>query len=88
MLYKAQRKYIGSTKSKMDILKNSIDVELIYNNRKQEIDKILNEKDYDGLLRIYNRKSLHERVSGIFNLSSKEYPNLVLRLLKSDKKEW
>ena len=43
--------------------------------------------DEFALLRVYNRKSLHERVSGIFNLSSKEYPNLVLRLLKSDKKE-
>ena len=84
---KPKENTLEALKSKMDILKNSIDVELIYNNRKQEIDKILNEKDYDGLLRIYNRKSLHERVSGIFNLSSKEYPNLVLRLLKSDKKE-
>ena len=83
---KPQENSLEALKHQMELLKNSINVELIYQNRKHEIDQIIESKDYAGLLRIYNRKSLHERVSPILKLSAKEYPNLILRLLKTDKK--
>ena len=60
---KPQENSLEALKSQMELLKNSINVELIYQNRKHEIDQIIGNKDYAGLLRIYNRKSLHERVS-------------------------
>lgn len=84
---KPQENSLEALKHQMELLKNSIDVELIYQNRKREINQIIENKDYASLLRIYNRKSLHERVSPILKLSAKEYPNLILRLLKTDKKD-
>lgn len=66
---------------------DSIDIENIYQTKKKKIDQILDKEDYDGLLRIYNRKSFPSRISKFFELSKKEgYPNLVLRLLKTGKK--
>lgn len=84
---KPKENSLEALKSQLEIVKSSINVEEIYQNRKNEIDNILKNEHYDGLLRIYNRKSLHERISSILKLSSKEYPNLILRLLKTDKKD-
>lgn len=72
---------------KKNELSQSIDVTSIYDNCKSRIDGILERKDYNGLLKIYNRKSLHNRVSPIFHLAKNEYPNLVLRLLKTRHKQ-
>lgn len=83
---KPQENSLEALKLQMEELTNAINVDLIYQKRKDEIDQIIENKDYSGLLRIYNRKSLHERVSPILRLSAKEYPNLILRLLKTDKK--
>lgn len=66
---------------------NSIDIPQIYNQSKQKIDAIVTSQDYDNLLKIYNRKSLHLQISGILKLSSNEYPKLILRMMKTDKKE-
>lgn len=66
---------------------SSIDVDAIYNQRKQEIDKIISDKDYNGLLMVFNRKSLLNRISPILELNNKAYPQLVLRLLKTNKRE-
>lgn len=63
----------------------SVHVDEIYKMRKQEIDRIIDTEDYNGLLMVYNRKSLHNRVSSIMELRS--YPQLVLRLLKSNKRD-
>lgn len=68
---------------KKDELAQSIDVTRIYDGCKRCIDDIIERRDYNGLLKIYNRKSLHNRVSHFFNLGRNEYPNLVLRLLKT-----
>ncbi len=65
----------------------SIDVEKIYYDYKQRIDSILTTRDYSNLLSIFNRKGLHRNVASIFGLTSSGYPNLVLNLLKTDKKE-
>lgn len=66
---------------------NAIDVDKIYNDYKAMIDSILVAKDYTKLLSIYNRKSLLRRVDGFFNMTSNGYANLVLNLLKTDKRE-
>lgn len=65
----------------------AIDVDKIYNDYKVMIDDVLSTKDYTKLLSIYNRKSLHMRVGDFFNMLSNGYPNLVLNLLKTDKRE-
>lgn len=66
---------------------NSIDVEKIYNDNKKLINDVIQTNDYSKLLSIYNRKSLHKRVANIFNLTPNGYPNLVLNLLKTEKRE-
>ena len=65
----------------------AIDVEKMYNAVEVKVNKIIADKNLDELLKIYNRKRLHERVSKFFRLSNNEYPQLVLRLLKTDKKD-
>lgn len=64
-----------------------IDVDNIYAKYNNEINEILKNRDYNRLLRIYNRKSLSERVSSIFGLANKTYPVLVLNLLKTVKRK-
>jgi Predicted ATP-dependent endonuclease of the OLD family len=62
----------------------SIDVDNIYAENKQKIDNILNARDYQSLLCIYNRKSLATRVSHFFGLAgNNKYPDFVLKLLKT-----
>ena len=65
----------------------AIDVDKIYNDYKAMIDGVLASKDYTKLLSIYNRKSLYRRVDDFFNMKSNGYANLVLNLLKTDKRE-
>lgn len=43
----------------------------------------ISNRDYSGLLKIYNRKSLAARISESLGLSKAEYPKMVLRLLQS-----
>ena len=83
---KPQTNTIEALQRQMDTLVTSIKVHEIYSKIKEEVDTIINNKDYDSLLKIYNRKSLHLRISHHLKLSPKEYPNLVLRLLKTEKK--
>ena len=65
----------------------AIDIDGIYSKNRDRIEKIIREKDYNGLLFIYNSKSMPKRVSGIFGLSNNGYPNMVLNLFKSDKRD-
>ena len=65
----------------------AIDVDKIYNDYKQIINEVLTTRDYSKLLSIFNRKGLHRSVASIFGLTSYGYPNLVLNLLKTDKKD-
>ena len=65
-----------------------IDVDQIYATNKTMIDTILSTNDYQKLLFIYNRKSLASRVSAIFGLAGpNKYPDFVLKLLKTNKRE-
>ncbi|MBR0503706.1 MAG: AAA family ATPase [Paludibacteraceae bacterium] len=77
---------IKALKSQYESYVKSIDIDNIYKSVEEKVNKILADKDLDKLLMVYNRKSLHERVSGSFKLSKNEYPKLVLRLLKTEKK--
>ena len=78
---------IQDLKDGIDNTVKAIDVNKIYNDYKTIIDGILATRDYTKLLSIYNRKSLHRRVDGFFNMKSNGYANLVLNLLKTEKRE-
>lgn len=74
-------------KDSLETTVKSVDVDGIFQKYKDRVEKIINERDYMGLLGIYNRKSLPKRVSEYMGLAKNEYPNMVLRLLKSDMRE-
>lgn len=65
----------------------SIDVSEMYHKIEERVNTIMETRDLDKLLMIYNRKSLHRRISKFFKLSNDDYPQMVLRLLKTDKKQ-
>lgn len=74
-------------KNQMANLIGTIDVDAIYNARKDEIDSIVSSHNYEGLLKIYNQKGLHSRVSQILGLDKGKYSQLVLRMLKTEQKD-
>lgn len=77
-------------KEQLDSLVSSINIADLYSTTKKKLDDIIQNKDYDNLLRIFNRKNIHKRISTQLGLLSKEednYAQLVLRLLNTDKKE-
>jgi len=39
------------------------------------------------MLKVYNRKSLPDRISSVLGLKNGEYPGMILRLLKSERKD-
>jgi energy-coupling factor transporter ATP-binding protein EcfA2 len=67
-------------------LLTSIDIPLIYSNSRRVFQEAVDENSLEKMLKIYKRKSLAARVSPILQLPNGEYPKLLLRLLKSDKK--
>ncbi len=64
-----------------------IDVDRIYAECKSEFDLAISSNRLDELLRVYNRKSLPARISSQLGLVSGEYNKLLVRLLKSPKKQ-
>lgn len=64
-----------------------IDVTAIYTHSLVEFNRILLAKDFEGLLAIYNRKSLSAQASTALGLAHGELPELVVRLAKGDSRD-
>ncbi|BAR53165.1 hypothetical protein TFKS16_3009 [Tannerella forsythia KS16] len=70
-------------------LVRNINIDELYSNTKNRLDEIIGNKDYNSLLRIFNRKNIHKRISkklGLTDTEEDNYAKLVLRLLSTDKK--
>lgn len=65
----------------------SIDANAIYDENEALYRGIIASRNLAEALKFYNRKSLAERLSPVFKLGRKEYPELVIRLLNSDKQK-
>ncbi|PZO60804.1 MAG: hypothetical protein DCF15_01355 [Phormidesmis priestleyi] len=63
---------------------NDVNIDAIYNDVESKFQQIIDHEDYDALLRLYNRKSLPDQISGTLGLKAKELQPLVIRLLKSE----
>ena len=80
--------YASSSKSKAGLHNalaatlSGIDIDAIYDECKSAFEAAIASNDLEQLLRIYNRKSLPDRISGIFELSKGSYVSLSMRLLK------
>jgi ABC-type cobalamin/Fe3+-siderophores transport system ATPase subunit len=68
------------------VVKNIV-VNKIYSETKALYEETINKKDYEKVLRLYNRKHLHHRLAPKFGLREGEYINVLLRMLKSEKKK-
>lgn len=73
-------------KDGMAAVLNSIDIEAIYANSRTLYLQAIDENNLEKALRLYNRKNLPKRISPSFGLANNEYANIVVRLLKSDRK--
>jgi energy-coupling factor transporter ATP-binding protein EcfA2 len=62
-----------------------IDIPVTYEETRVAFQTAIDSRDLGQLLLIYNRKSLPNRISGIFGLASGEYGKLLIRLLKGSK---
>lgn len=74
-------------KGELKRIEQCVEVEDLYSQIKNRYQRIVQDKQYDELLSVFNRKSLPRRVSHLFGLSSNEYPSFVLRFLRSKKNE-
>lgn len=65
---------------------HSIDIAAIYGESKALYQQAIDENSLEKALRLYNRKNLPKRISPSFGLANNEYANIVVRLLKSERK--
>lgn len=68
----------------LQTLTTQIDVPAIYTKVQNDFDAVIASKDYDSLLRIYNRKSLVSQTTSVLGLKSGELTDLVLRLVRGE----
>lgn len=83
------QKVIGKNnlRNAVDALVSEIDVEEIYERNAQMYQQIIDKRSLDDGLRRYTNKGLLPGVSRLFSLHGNEYARLILRLLKTDKKD-
>lgn len=67
-------------------LTQSIDIPALYDQFEREFRTVIDEADYRGLLRLYNRKSLPSQIGNALGLKSGELVELVLRLARTDER--
>ena len=68
--------------SALHSLATRIDVNTIYSQSLAEFNAVLSAKDFDGLLAIYNRKSLSAQASSALGIANGSLPEFVVRLAK------
>ncbi|WP_085536296.1 DUF4435 domain-containing protein [Massilibacteroides vaginae] len=71
-------------------LQESIDVTALYDRLKQKFSAYIDNKDYKLILRVYNQKGIigQSRLCNLLGISNKaSYLNLIISILKEDKKE-
>jgi hypothetical protein len=70
--------------SALQSLAGGIDVDAIYAETLAEFNKVISATDFEGLLSLYNRKSLSSQASVALGLKNGELPDLVIRLAKGE----
>jgi len=70
--------------SALNTLIFGINVSLLYSGFNDKFTKIIDDRDYETLLSIYNRKSLTNEIGKELGFKNDEFTNFVLRLARSD----
>jgi energy-coupling factor transporter ATP-binding protein EcfA2 len=71
-------------KSALQSLASGINVDTIYADIERKFNDVIRSKDYEGLLRLYNRKKLSHQVSEALGLKNGELSDMVIRLARSE----
>ena len=69
-------------KSNFDDFIAKIDIDKLYNKRKEEIERIIKEKDYLEAIKVYNNKGLLKEIEDLLRYKSGKYPDDSLIILK------
>ncbi|MBD5209503.1 MAG: DUF4435 domain-containing protein [Bacteroidales bacterium] len=80
---KTKEKSLEVLKERVERIKASVDIDALYSERKIQVERIISERDYVALLRVYNNKGLHAEANRVLGIGN--YRDMVLRMLKSDK---
>jgi hypothetical protein len=68
-------------------LADTLDLSSLWRRWNERCRRVIDDADYRGLLRYYQRKSIARRIAPCFGLEEGEYHSLVLRLLRSDQRD-
>lgn len=69
-------------KSNFDDFIAKIDIDKLYNKRKEEIERIIKEKDYLEAIKVYNNKGLLKEIEDLLRYKSRKYSDDSLIILK------
>lgn len=73
---------VSGIQDALNRLVDSIDIQSIFADAELAIKNAILNKDYEAVLRMYNRKSLASQIGAIFGFKSHELPEYVVRLAK------
>ena len=86
--YIFSEEHIKKAKTQMEIKSNfddfiaKIDIDKLYNKRKEEIERIIKEKDYLEAIKVYNNKGLLKEIEDLLRYKSRKYSDDSLIILK------
>ncbi|APR03145.1 DUF4435 domain-containing protein [Thauera chlorobenzoica] len=83
-MFDEKAKGAAALTSALESLAGKIDAGAIYNQALSELNLVLSAKNYEGLLSLYNRKSLSTQASSALGLANGELPELIVRLAKGE----
>lgn len=83
-MFDEKSKGAAALTSALQSLAGGIDVGALYSQTFAEFSLVISEKNFEGLLAIYNRKSLSAQASAALGLANGGLPELVVRLAKGD----
>ena len=84
--FDASARGVPALSTALQQLTQEIDVYALYAQFNEEFQNVIDAKDYRGLLRLYNRKSLPNQIGNALGLKSGELVELVVRLTRSDER--
>lgn len=85
--FDASARGVPALSTALQQLTNDINIAALYAQFDGEFQTVINAKDYRGLLRLYNRKSLPNQIGGALGLKAGELVELVVRLARTDARD-
>lgn len=84
--FDASARGVAKLSTALQTLTQGIDIGALYAQFNEEFDATIKARDYRGLLRLYNRKTLPNQIGNALGLRAGELVDLVVRLARSDER--